>query len=171
MVQPRCTCDDVGMNMATFGHWLKMQRAARRLSQSGLARALGMDRSQVAKMESGAIGLPKEETRARLHAYFGTSDDDLVAAGVLARLEFAGRPPFYVAAGDKPPPLPATVHDADAIVVSVHDPRADVLALLEGLTDAQVRGIVAALSPILAIAGIHERPAQSTEHHVHPETA
>lgn len=156
MVQPRCNVDHVGMNTATFGGWLKLQRTMRRLSQAALGREMGMDRSHIAKMESGHIGLPAEETRARFHQYFGTTEDDLVSAGVLCRLDFPNRGTIYVPAGEVPPtvrevaPVPSA---ADVIVIRRDDPRAEVLDLMATMSPAEITRWVRAFKALFGDSG------------------
>ena len=67
----------------TFGDWLKFERAARRLSQAAVERAAEISHSHYSKLENNKIPQPQDETRERLHRVFGTTDDDLVTAGVM----------------------------------------------------------------------------------------
>lgn len=54
-------------------------------TQQQLADQVGVDRTHIAKIESGAIVLPQPELRRRLADVLGVSERDfLVAAGVLA---------------------------------------------------------------------------------------
>lgn len=98
IVQQGCTVHNPGMHRTSFGDWLKAQRAVRRVSQYGLADATGIDRTHIAKMESGSIALPGDATRVRLHEFFGTTDDDLVEAGILERIQVGDRPAVYLPA-------------------------------------------------------------------------
>lgn len=70
---------------ATFGEWLKEARARQRpaLRQQDIADAIGVDRSYIVKIETGRIGLPQHETRQRIHAALGTSDDELRERGII----------------------------------------------------------------------------------------
>lgn len=73
------------MENTTYGDWLKQQRKLRRLTQAELERRADVGHSHMSKIENGHIVLPEPETRGRIHAVLGTSDDDLVSVGVLER--------------------------------------------------------------------------------------
>lgn len=73
--------------LATFGDWLKQQREANGYSQGQLAEEVGVHRTYINQLENGQTW-PKPETRAKYHAVFGTTDDDLVRAGVATRKVF-----------------------------------------------------------------------------------
>ena len=80
------------MAWQSFGDWLVHKREERELSQGRLATASGIARPYITRMESpGGVKLPTPETRQKLHRVLGTSDDDLVAAGVAIRKEYPGR--------------------------------------------------------------------------------
>lgn len=66
-----------------FGDWLRVERRSRGLTQREVEEAAEISHSHYSKMENGGIKLPAPETRKRIHEVFGTSDDDLVAAGIL----------------------------------------------------------------------------------------
>ena len=66
------------MTDTTFADWLRTTRESQGYSKNALANASGVDRSHIFKMEKGQIPEPAEDTRQRLHAVFGTSDDELV---------------------------------------------------------------------------------------------
>lgn len=71
------------MRRITFGEWLKTTRKARGLSQERLADAMEIDRSYVVKVETGKVQLPVLDTRARFHKALGTTEDELVALGIV----------------------------------------------------------------------------------------
>lgn len=66
-----------------FSAWLRKNRKDRKYSQYRLADASGIARAYIGRMEKdGAVSLPTPETREKLHAVFGTSDQTLVDDGV-----------------------------------------------------------------------------------------
>lgn len=67
----------------TFGQWLRGKREETGLSQERLAVAVGVDRAYVNKVERGKVNLPNPETRERFHQVLGTSEEDLVRAGIV----------------------------------------------------------------------------------------
>lgn len=103
----------MSMNTKTFGEWLRNEREARRLSQAEVERRSGISHSHYSKMENNKIPRPVEETRAKLHAVFGTSDDDLVRAGILrprsVRSASGGHVTTIYEYDDGDSPTPATV--------------------------------------------------------------
>ncbi len=60
-----------------FSEKLKKLRCERGISQAGLAEALHVSRSAVAKWENG-LGMPSKESIAMIAEYFGISEDELV---------------------------------------------------------------------------------------------
>lgn len=80
------------MEKVTFGDWVRGNRIRTKLSQSALGREIGMDRGHISKIESGHIGLPEEETRARFHRVFGTSEQELIEEGIVPQYDRWGRP-------------------------------------------------------------------------------
>ena len=73
------------MQRLTFGDWLKGQRTRRGLSQIELEQTAELSEKYVSSTERGRIKLPNGNTRARIHDVLGTSDDDLVAVGLLTK--------------------------------------------------------------------------------------
>ena len=69
----------------TYGDWLKEARRARGLTQKRVSEVAGMGVSHVSRIENGGIDLPTKATRDRIHEALGTSDDDLVSAGILKK--------------------------------------------------------------------------------------
>lgn len=129
---------------ATFGDWLRETREAHGYSQSALAAELEMARTYVVNLERTQTW-PQPDTRARFHAVFGTSDEDIVAFGAATRREYAraGKPPRIayeptVRRGD-PPPAPVTPS-----LAGVPPELADMLGRIAWTPDH-----VAALEPVL----------------------
>lgn len=86
--------DNAGMaKRRTFGDWLKTTREEQGYSQSELGEMIDMHRTYVNNLER-ADKWPRPETRERFHRVFGTTDDDLVCAGIAERKVFPrpGRP-------------------------------------------------------------------------------
>lgn len=79
---PRKRQHEIVMSMS-FGDWVKQKRTALGLSQERLAQAAVVDRAYVNKIERGKIGLPLLDTRARFHKALGTTEDELVALGIV----------------------------------------------------------------------------------------
>lgn len=67
----------------TFAEWLKVERKRARLTQQRLADIAGLGRTYVITLEKGHVNLPQFETRARIHKALGTSEQDLIDAGVI----------------------------------------------------------------------------------------
>lgn len=65
------------MKTDTFGEWLRIERKRAGMSQEGLARKAGLGRTYIIKLERGGVVLPTRETRDRLHAVLGTSEQQL----------------------------------------------------------------------------------------------
>lgn len=88
---------NMSMKKTTFGDWLKRQREVRRLTQKDVERQANLSQNYVSRLESGRITLPVPETRELIHMALGTSEDDLVAVGILERidsLEPSGQPVY-----------------------------------------------------------------------------
>lgn len=68
----------------TFQSWLRGERIRVGLSQEELSVAAGLGSNYVNKIEKRRVDLPTMETRLKLHKVLGTSDNDLVEAGILA---------------------------------------------------------------------------------------
>ena len=80
-----CMTDTIGMSRrATFGQWLRATRLEHGLSQEALATQAGLNRTQVVNLEHTTTW-PRDGTRAKYHAVFGTSDEDVVAFGAATR--------------------------------------------------------------------------------------
>ncbi len=73
------------MNDVTFGQWMKAKRRHLGLTQYDLERDSGIARSHLSKIENDGISMPEKATRERLHEVLGTTDDDLVAVGLLTK--------------------------------------------------------------------------------------
>lgn len=93
------------MGKMTFGKWLRDQRRVRDVTQSELSAKANLAYGQVSKYERGVLKLPTEDVRDRIHAVLGTSDDDLVDAGVLRWLHVGERSIMVPADGDDPTPV------------------------------------------------------------------
>ena len=63
-----------------FGERLRTLRKARNWTQSDLARASGLTRSHISRLEAGAIQLPSRDRLHRLAQTLGTTPDDLLTA-------------------------------------------------------------------------------------------
>ena len=63
-----------------FGERLRSLRKTRGWTQADLARASGLTRSHISRLEAGAIQLPSRERLHRLAQALGTTPDDLLAA-------------------------------------------------------------------------------------------
>jgi transcriptional regulator with XRE-family HTH domain len=143
------------MNVNTFGDWLKAQRRLRKLSQRDVESAAGITHSHMSKMENGHIDLPGDETRARIHAALGTSEDDLVAAGILERIDSPySDTPVYIAASSIRP-VDRAVRDAPGSPESAADDRTRLLTRVEGLrlTTAQITALTTILDGFEAANG------------------
>lgn len=81
---------DGDMNHPSYGSWLRMQRRLHGLRQADLEEKAGLGYSHVSKIERGVLRMPTEEVRQRIHEVLGTSEEDLVNAGVLTRLKMGG---------------------------------------------------------------------------------
>lgn len=138
------------MSTETFGTWLETQRRRRKLTQRTFGEAAGLAPSYVSKIENGHIILPDDETRARIHAALGTSEDDLVAVGILERIDspVPGGEPVYIAAESITPGDRAAAEAHQAIhvvpepglpwVIERSDPRAALLDVLATATPDQI---------------------------------
>ncbi len=63
-----------------FGERLRTLRKARGWTQADLARASGLTRSHISRLEGGAIQLPARDRLHRLAGALSTTPDDLLAA-------------------------------------------------------------------------------------------
>lgn len=87
-------CQDVhariymGMARLSYGQWLRIERRARALTQKQVEEAAEISHSHYSKLENEGIKLPEKSTRDRIHKVFGTTDDDLVDAGILQKRVF-----------------------------------------------------------------------------------
>ena len=158
--------DNDGMSTPlSFGQWLRHTRMAHGLSQAALARKTGMSRTHIIATERNATW-PRDETRDRLHDFFKTSDEDLVAAGVARRVvyEVPGRPPQVT--------YEPTVRRGDQVPVevapSLEGVPADVVKALGDVdwTDQNreiVLGILATLTRADALAARQTHPDRPAE--------
>ncbi|HVL22469.1 MAG TPA: helix-turn-helix transcriptional regulator [Thermomicrobiales bacterium] len=138
--------------MTELGRLIATARARRGYTtQQAFADALGKTPTFVSRLERGAAKEMPSPEDVRLIAR-------VVGLPVARLLEAAGY-------------LDPAAPTGDVRTVPGDDPRAVVLDLLDGLTDQQVAGIVNALRPILAIAGIRDNPSSLPKHHTNAETA
>lgn len=114
---------------ATFGPWLKSARERSRISQERLARITGIDRGHLSKMENDRIDLPRYETRERIHAALGTTEDELVALGIVrpATMRVGTATATARAEPSTPDQFPAIWADLD------DDERASMMNIMEAL--------------------------------------
>ncbi len=86
------------MSTVSFGQWMKSRRQHMGLTQYDVEHQTGIARSHLSAMENNRINLPDEETRAKIHGVLDTTEDDLVAVGILERLEspVPGGGPVYI---------------------------------------------------------------------------
>ena len=145
---------------AVFVRHLAQARQDQGVTQAELAGRLDRPQPYISKIERGDIDLPGEETRAKIHQALGTTEDDLVRVGVLERIESPvdGGEPVYIQAehitpGDRaaaaaqqgmrvlPEPGPPWVIERD-------DPRAEILAMLDGASPAKL-GTISQLVRVL----------------------
>jgi transcriptional regulator with XRE-family HTH domain len=124
------------MSELTFGAWLRNARSNHqpRISQERLAELTGMDRAHLSKIENDRVDLPRFETRLRIHRVLGTSDRDLIDAGVKLREDFG----FAVSLGEDPDDLPS--RDVTADRPDDRDNAPLTVAELEELKDAMFHG-------------------------------
>lgn len=141
----------------TYGEWLRQERKARRLSQESLGHLVGIGRTHVNRIERGGVHLPDESTRGRIHEALHTSEDDLVASGVLLRVvSREGGTPVYIDAHAITPGDQAAADAYDSMVwrparaVNDHPASYDDLRqrLMRGveratLTEAQTKALLA----------------------------
>lgn len=132
------------MKRTGFGHWLYEKRIARRWSQADLEREAGLSERYASRLE-GKAKAPQDEVRERIHKALGTSDDDLVQAGILERIDTPGYGPVYVpAAQGRVTAFPISVAETQAR----YDEAAPQLRLrlrTESLTDAQAEALLTLL--------------------------
>jgi len=67
------------MESGAYGRALVQARKARRVSQTALIAAVGIDRSHLSKIENGRIEVPSDDVRERLATALGMTDDQLLA--------------------------------------------------------------------------------------------
>lgn len=163
MVSTILSIHNSGMTTETFGEWLATQRKRRKLRQADLSRDAGVNATYISKIERGDIDLPGEETRAKFHAALGTTEEDLVTAGILERIDspVAGGLPVYIAAdhitpGDRAAAAarmePVRLDAGAPYVIGPDDPRYPILAMLDNASPAKlekVRQLVGVLSDLL----------------------
>jgi transcriptional regulator with XRE-family HTH domain len=145
------------MNTETYGDWLDRQRRRRKLTQQQLGDAVGLKPSYISKIKNGHIKLPDEDTRARIHQALGTTEDDLVAVGILERIESIepGGEPVYIAAEHITPGerMAESAHRAfegrPSPPPTTDDPRATLMALLAGASDDDIRKVVQIVTILL----------------------
>lgn len=82
--------DHSPMTNLTYGDWLKEQRAIRRITQTDLEDAAKLGPKYVSKLEAGIIRTPRDNVRERIHEALGTSDEDLVSAGIFSKITHEG---------------------------------------------------------------------------------
>ena len=75
--------DRDGRPRLRYGDWLKATRAHKGITQVELATASGIGQTYLSKIESGKVDLPNAELRDRIHHVLGTTEDNLVEAGVI----------------------------------------------------------------------------------------
>lgn len=93
----------------SFDVWLRKMRKRAGLTQAALGDTAGLNRTYINRLEHGASELPKRATRNKLHGVFGSTDDDMIAAGVFhidpqTEEEIAGPAPAVIS------PPTATAH-------------------------------------------------------------
>lgn len=109
----------VNMESVTFGEWLFDRRRAAGLTQDALAESIGRDRSYIVKLEKGRIKLPTEPVRAAFHQALGTTEDDLIALGIVGR----SRPGVWLYEQREQSVSPATPQARKQVIELVSDPR------------------------------------------------
>lgn len=157
------------MNTHTFADWLQRTREAQGYSKNALANASGVNRSHIYKMENGEIAEPAEDTRARLHAVFGTSDADLEALGIMRRRDYqrAGRTVTVYEYAPRPLIPPAQVPNG---VSASHDPMlAEVLRLWSMLGEPERRHIL--VTAQMAERSIRQEQTPRASAQSNPESA
>lgn len=66
-----------------YGKWQIETRKRVGVSQQRLAEMSGIDRGHISKIETGKVELPLRETRDKIHAVLGTSEQELVELGIV----------------------------------------------------------------------------------------
>lgn len=141
------------MKTTTYGAWLKWQRNRRKLTQKQVEEAVGVDHSQYSKWENDR-NVAQPDTREKFHAYYGTTDDDLVAAGVLKTYPGINGETNYVYASSITPGDIAAAEARDVLYWRTETPNPSddiagrVRAVLQdaGLTSAQFDAVVTILN-------------------------
>jgi transcriptional regulator with XRE-family HTH domain len=108
------------MNM-TYGQWLKHQRTIRGMTQTALEEAAGLSDKYVSRAENGRVELPDETTRFKIHRVLGTTEDDLVAVGLLTRMDFEGGSVYI---NSRNVPDTSVSHDVGMRIAERHAPEA-----------------------------------------------
>jgi len=152
------------MDAMTFADWLKTRRMERGLTQTELEQRASLSEKYVSAAERGRVKLPEPDTRERIHNALGTSEDDLVAVGLLSKLDFEGGP-VYV----NPRNIPSTDREAEAAhrviegrslapeeAFAPGDPRRQLFALLANASDEEVRKVVQIVSILLGATGAQQ---------------
>lgn len=71
----------------TFGDWLRSKRGMRGapgfVTQEELARRMGVERTFVVQLENPKRPTPTYPTRMKIHAALGTTEDELIALGIV----------------------------------------------------------------------------------------
>ena len=74
----------------TFAQWLRRRRREGGVTQVQLAERAGLGRTYVTALEGGAVTLPTANTRRAIHQVLGTSDEELIALGIMAVDAYTG---------------------------------------------------------------------------------
>lgn len=142
----------MAMNDVTFGKWLKAQRRQHKMVQRDVEAAATLDHSHYSRMENDHIGMPEPETRERIHRVFGSSEDDLVALGLLEveHSPISGEPYYvekaHITPGDRAAAEARSIQEASV----VYDAPAERHALIThlrayNLTERQIGALLAVL--------------------------
>ena len=157
--------DNHAMMTTPFARWLERTREDLGWSKAALAKASGVDRAYIQRLEAGTVAEPGDNVRARLHTALGTSDDDLVDAGLYERREYP-QPDGSTMVTYTPLPLipPAQVPtptaangEGDTVTIPADDPRARVVAALDGLPDHAVTGWASAIEAVVMATGANAK--------------
>jgi transcriptional regulator with XRE-family HTH domain len=121
IVSTNVVTENMGMReTATYGTWLKRTRKARGVSQERLSELATIDRGHLSRIENNRIDLPQWETRQKIHQVLETTDEELVAAGILDAV--------YTGVGAEQYPAPTL-----RVLRAVEDLRAEAIALIPRL--------------------------------------
>jgi transcriptional regulator with XRE-family HTH domain len=143
----------------TFAQWLRQKRGRRGepgfISQVELARRMNVDRTFIVQLEKPGNRLPLYDTRQKIHAALGTTEDELRALGIVRDAHGT------ITAGA------ATVHGGTITATVDTRTRAERIdAFLAGLTAEQRATLFDLLAPHLwpyVIEGGEERPRRVAE--------